>query len=97
MRKSKKEEDQEDRVEDATVPSTRNEHRVLYLKPCPTKLRPFDPNCLIFKPGKDEGFEPDKLILLFGKRRTGKSFAMRSLPRCSISERYSASTLFFFF
>lgn len=61
------------------VPTTRNEHRVLYLKPCPQKLRKFNPDTLILKPGHDDGFEPDKLILLFGKRRTGKSFCMRSL------------------
>jgi hypothetical protein len=83
MSKSKRKPLEPDEVEDATsataVPTTRTEHRVLYLKPCPTKLRRFDPDCLILKPGHDDGFEPDKLILLFGKRRTGKSFAMRSL------------------
>jgi hypothetical protein len=61
------------------VPATRNEHRILYLQPCPTKLKPFNPDSLILKPGHDDGYEPDKLILFFGKRRTGKSFSMRSL------------------
>lgn len=61
------------------VPETRAQHRHLYLQPCPTKLKPFDANSLVLKPGKNDGFEPDKLILLFGKRRTGKSYCMRSL------------------
>ena len=41
-RKRKPLEPDEDRVDATGVPTTRNEHRVLYLKPCPTKLRPIE-------------------------------------------------------
>ena len=37
-RKRKPLEPDEDRVDATGVPTTRNEHRVLYLKPCPTKF-----------------------------------------------------------
>lgn len=40
---------------------------------------PFDTDLLWFNPDDPKEFQPDKLLVFFGKRRTGKSFCMRDL------------------
>ncbi len=53
--------------------------RKLYSLSLPTTLKPFDVSKIVTTPNKDDGFEPDKLMVFLGKRRTGKTFTIDSM------------------
>lgn len=53
--------------------------RAMYDIPLPNKLQPFDVSKIVLTPNSDDGFEPDKLMVFLGKRRTGKTFSIDSM------------------
>jgi len=82
LEEKKEKEDKQD--EEGHVPRYRPEHgeyamKRIFERPPPETLEEYSADSIVFTPGEDKGFEPDKLMVFLGKRRTGKSFTVRSL------------------
>lgn len=70
---------QKDYVDTPIVRKGETSVRKLFSLSLPGKLDPFDVSKIVTNPTTGTGFEPDKLMVFLGKRRTGKTFSIDSM------------------